>query len=296
MSQDYFEQSMRALQLAGMSERTQQAYTRAVRLLVEFHAKTPEQITEPELEDYFLHRRNVDKWSSATLTIAYSGVKFFFEKVLKRDWHIFTYLRSQKEHRLPSILSREEVFRVLDHIKTIQNYTCLSTIYACGLRISEALGLEVSDIDGKRMMIHVHRGKGAKDRYVPLPEESYRLLRRYWTTHRHPTLIFPALGRGHNEGGTARNPMAISSVQGAFREARFAASIVKRQVSVHTLRHCYATHLLEDGVNPRIVQRYMGHSNLETTMMYFHLTQKGTEDAYKIINSTMRGFHYDDRK
>lgn len=296
MSQDYFEQSMRALQLAGMSERTQQAYTRAVRLLVEFHAKTPEQITEPELEDYFLHRRNVDKWSSATLTIAYSGVKFFFEKVLKRDWHIFTYLRSQKEHRLPSILSREEVFRVLDHIKTIQNYTCLSTIYACGLRISETLGLEVSDIDGKRMMIHVHRGKGAKDRYVPLPEESYRLLRRYWTTHRHPTLIFPALGRGHNEGGTARNPMAISSVQGAFREARFAASIVKRQVSVHTLRHCYATHLLEDGVNPRIVQRYMGHSNLETTMMYFHLTQKGTEDAYKIINSTMRGFHYDDRK
>jgi integrase len=296
MSQDYFEQSMRALQLAGMSERTQEAYTRAVRLLVDFYGKTPEQITEPELEEYFLRRRNVDKWSSATLRIAYSGVKFFFEKVLKREWHIFTYLRSKKEHRLPSILSREEVFRVLKHIKTIQNYTCLSTIYACGLRISEALGLEISDIDGQRKLVHVHRGKGAKDRYVPLPQESYHLLRRYWATHRNPTMIFPALGRGHNEGGTAKNPMAISSVQGAFREARFTAGIIKRQVSVHTLRHCYATHLLEDGVNPRIVQRYMGHSTLETTMMYFHLTQKGTEDAYKIINSTMKGFHYADSK
>jgi hypothetical protein len=93
MSQDYFEQSMRALQLAGMSERTQEAYTRAVRLLVDFYGKTPEQITEPELEEYFLRRRNVDKWSSATLRIAYSGVKLFFEKVLKREWHIFTYLR-----------------------------------------------------------------------------------------------------------------------------------------------------------------------------------------------------------
>ena len=296
MSQDYHQQSMRALQLAGMSERTQQAYTRSVRLLVDFYGKAPDRITEPELEDYFLRRRNVDKWSSATLRIAVSGVKFFFEKVLQREWHIFTYLRSKKEHRLPSILSREEVFRVLKHIKTFQNFACLSMIYACGLRISEALGLQVSDIDGNRMMVHVHRGKGAKDRYVPLPEESYQLLRRYWTTHRNPTLLFPALGRGHNRGQTAKDPMAISSVQGAFRAARFAAGIVKRQVSVHTLRHCYATHLLEDGVNPRIVQRYMGHSTLETTMVYFHLTQKGTEDAYQIINSTMRGFHYDDAR
>lgn len=154
----------------------------------------------------------------------------------------------------------------------------------------------MSDIDGKRMMVHVHRGKGAKDRTIPLPEESYELLRRYWTTHRNPTLLFPAVGRWHNGGRTAKAPMAISSVQGAFRVARFAAGIVKRQVSVHTLRHCYATHLLEDGVNPRIVQRYMGHSTLETTMVYFHLTQKGTEDAYQIINSTMRGFHYDDAR
>lgn len=290
---DYYQRSMRALQLAGMSERTQQCYTRAVRQLVDFYEKTPDQISELELEDYFLHRRNVDKWSAATMRIAYSGIKFFFLNVLKHDWHIFTYLNAKRERRLPCILTKEEIFRILDHVTTFHNYVFLSTVYSCGLRLREALYLQVSDIDSSRMMIHVHRGKGAKDRYVPLPQDTLRLLRRYWVTHKNPVLIFPARGRGGNEGPTAKNPMAIQSVQGALRRARFAAGIKKRRVSVHTLRHCYATHLLEAGVNPRIIQRYMGHSNLETTMIYFHLTQKGTEDAYMIIDNAMRGFDYE---
>jgi len=125
---DYFERSIRALQLAGMSERTQQSYTRAVRMLVDFYQKTPDLVTEPELEDYFLHRRNVDKWSSATLRIAYSGIRFFFVNVLQRDWHIFTYLKSQKDKKLPCILDQEEVFRILGCVKTFHNYACLSTI------------------------------------------------------------------------------------------------------------------------------------------------------------------------
>lgn len=293
MMKDYYQRSMRALQLAGMSERTQECYTRAVRQLVDFSNKTPDQISELELEDYFLHRRNVDQWSAATMRIAYSGIKFFFLNVLKRHWHIFNYLNAKRERRLPCILSKEEVFRILDHVTTFHNFTFLSTVYACGLRISEALSLQVSDIDSQRMMVHVHRGKGAKDRYVPLPHETLHLLRRYWLTHRNPILIFPALGRGHNKGPTATTPMAIDSVQGAFRRAKFAAAINKRRLSVHTLRHCYATHLLEAGVNPRIIQRYMGHSQLETTMVYFHLTQKGTEDAYHIIDQAMRGFDYE---
>lgn len=293
MSQDYYAQSMKALQLAGMSERTQEAYTRSVRMITEFFGKTPDKISVANLEEYFLHRKNTDKWSPATMRICFSGIKFFFINVLKRDWHLFSYLKAKREHKLPSILSQEEVLSILSKITTFHNYVFLSTVYACGLRISEALSLQVSDIDGKRMMIHVHRGKGAKDRYVPLPNDTYQLLRRYWPTHRNPLLIFPALGRGGNEAHLAKSPMAIASVQGAFRKARFAAGITKRQVSVHTLRHCYATHLLEAGVNPRIIQRYMGHSNLETTMVYFNFTNKGTEDAAKIINSTMRGFRYD---
>ena len=293
---DYFQKAMRALQLAGLSERTQQCYTRSVRQLVDFYHKTPDKINEQELEDYFLHRKNQDKWSAATMRIAYSGIKFFFINVLKRDWHIFNYLSAKRERRLPCILSQDEVCLILQHVRTFHNYTFLSTVYACGLRLSEALSLQVADIDSQRMMVHVHRGKGAKDRYVPLPEETLQLLRKYWLTHKNPILLFPARGRGGNTGPTATTPMAIESVQGAFRRAKIAAKINKRHVSVHTLRHCYATHLLEKSVNPRVIQRFMGHSNLETTMAYFHLTRKGTEDAYKIINNTMRGFEYDNHK
>jgi len=294
MMKDYYQKSMRALQLAGLSKGTQECYTRSVRQLVDFYGKTPDRIDEKELEDYFLHRQHEDKWSAATLRIAYSGIKFFFANVLKRDLHLFKYLNAKRESRLPCILSREEVYKILAKVETFQNYTFLSTAYACGLRISEGLGLQVSDIDANRKMIHVHRGKGAKDRFVPLPNETLNLLRRYWRTHRNPKLIFPALGRGHQEGAVAKQPMAPTSVQGAFLRARYAAGITKRRVTVHTLRHCYATHLLEEGVNPRVVQRYLGHSNLETTMAYFHLTQKGLESAYELIDGLMKGFDYDD--
>jgi len=291
MMNDYYQRSMRALQLAGMSERTQECYTRAVRQLVDFYCKTPDQISEKEMEDYFLHRKNSDKWSAATMRISHCGIKFFFKNVLKRKWHIFTYLNAKRERRLPCILSKEEVFRILDHVTTFHNYTFLSTVYSCGLRLSEALSLQVSDIDSQNMMIHIHRGKGAKDRYVPLPHDTLNLLRKYWRTHKNPNLIFPARGRGNNKSPSTKNPMAIDSVQGAFRRARSAAGIKKRHVSIHTLRHCYATHLLEAGTNPRMIQRYMGHSKLETTMVYFHFTQKGMEDTYRIIDSFMKGFN-----
>jgi site-specific recombinase XerD len=290
MMTDYYEKSIKALQLAGMSERTQECYTRSIRKLVDFYDKTPDRITEQELEDYFLHRRNVDQWAPGTLRIAYSGVKFFFINVLKQEWHIFPYLGAKRPNALPCVLTREEINRIFSKLKTFHNYAYLSTVYACGLRLQEALYLQVSDIDNQRMMIHVHRGKGFKDRFVPLPEATLQLLRRYWITHRNPTLIFPALGRGHNLGPTSKTPMAIDSVQGAFRRAKFAAGITKRRVSVHTLRHSYATHLLEAGVNIRTIQRYLGHSQLMTTMVYLHLSQKGQEDAYQRINDLMKDF------
>jgi integrase/recombinase XerD len=296
MMKDYYQKAIRALQLAGLSERTQECYTRSVRQLVDFYQKTPDKINEQELEDYFLYKKNEEKWSAATLRISYSGIKFFFINVLKQQWHIFSYLNAKRGRVLPCILSKEEVFKILDHVTTFHNYTFQTTVYACGLRLSEALNLQVSDIDSTRMMIHVHRGKGAKDRFVPIPHNALQLLRKYWATHKNPTLIFPALGRGQNLGPVSKRPMSIEGVQGAFRRAKISANINKRRVSIHTLRHCYATHLLERGVSPRVVQRYMGHSNLETTMAYFHLTQKGQEDAYKIIDNTMRGFDYDDDK
>ena len=293
MKTAWYDRMIHALQLNGKGERTQEAYARAVRMLVEFQNKAPEDITADELQAYFLHRRNVSRWSPATLRICYAGIRFLFEKVLQRDWPLLQLLRAQRERKLPAVLSVEEVRRVLGCVRTGHNSAFLTTVYSCGLRLQEGLHLEVSDVDSARRLVHVHRGKGAKDRYVPLPGSTLTLLRTYWRTHRHPRLLFPAVGRGHRAAPVATTPMATSRVQGAFRQAVQAAGIQKRQVSVHTLRHCYATHLLEAGVNIRAIQRYMGHTDLETTMVYLHLTQKGQEDAYHLIDAVMGGLDHE---
>ena len=288
MMKDYYEKSMRALQLAGMSERTQQCYTRSVRQLVDFYRKTPEKITEQELQDYFLHRKNNDKWSAATMRICYSGIKFFFINVVKRDWHTLELVYAKRDQTLPTVLSIKEVWTIINTVNTIQNKTYLTTVYTCGLRLHETLFLQVTDIDAQRMRIHVHRGKGAKDRYVPLPQSTLHALREYWLTHRNPKWIFPRLGRGGNEGPRAQEPMSYTSVQGALRRVLKHLKFKKR-VSIHTLRHSYATHLLEAGVNIRRIQQYLGHSSLNSTMVYLHLTTQGHDRAYGIINDLMKG-------
>lgn len=278
----------KSMQVNGMGESTREAYARSMRQLVEHYNKSPDLINEDELLDYFIHRQEVTGWAPATMRICYSGVKFFFRHVLKREWHLLHIAQAKREKRLPAVLSREEVKKVLAKVDTFHNYAYLATVYSCGLRLQEGLYLEISDIDGARKMIHVHRGKGAKDRYVPLPEATYTLLRRYWVTHRNPKLIFPAVGRARRSGPTSKIPMSIEGVQGGFRRAKHAAGIHKKGVSVHTLRHSYATHLLEAGVNLRVIQKNLGHSNIETTMIYLHLTNAGMEDAYQLINSVMK--------
>lgn len=289
MMTEWYQKAIDALQLNGLGERTQEAYVRALRMLCEFYHKTPDLISESELQKYFLHRKNRDRWSPNTMRICYCGIRFFFLHVLKRDWHTLDLVRAQSERRLPAVLSLEEVRAILGCVRTPHNRAFLSTVYACGLRLQEAQHLEISDIDSQRKMIHVHRGKGAKDRFVPLPESTLQCLRRHWVTHRHPRLLFPALGRGRNRASQADMPMPKASIQGAFRQAKGEAGIQKRDVSVHTLRHSYATHLLEAGVNLRVIQQYLGHAQLETTMVYLHLTRKGQEDAYTRINTLMGG-------
>ena len=289
---DYYQKSMKALQLAGMSERTQECYTRSIRMIVDFYGKTPDKITETELENYFLHRRNVDKWSPATMRICYSGIKFFFINVLKRDWHLLSLVHAKREQRLPTVLSTNEVRAILNTVHTPQNIAYLTTVYSCGLRLHEALYLQVSDIDSDRMRIRV-RGKGAKDRYVPRPASTLSTLRSYWKLHRNPNWIFPRLGHSGQEGPSATTPMNKGSVQGALRRVLKQLKFQKR-ISVHTLRHSYATHLLEAGVNIRRIQQYLGHSSLNSTMIYLHLTTQGHERAYGIINDLMKGDDHDD--
>ena len=283
------QQMLAALQLSGKAERTQQAYVREVHLLSKFYDKSPNFISEKELQHYLLHRQSVDGLAPASMRICYSGIRFFYQHVLKRDWHTLALIRAQTAHHLPAVLSIEEVRRLLASAAPLHNQVYFTTVYSLGLRLQEALSLQVSDIDGPRLQVHVHRGKGAKDRYVPLPEDTLTLLRTYWKTHRHTTWLFPATGRDQKHSSSAISPMRRTSVQGAFRTAKHRAGITKTGVAIHTLRHSYATHLLEAGVNPRLIQRYLGHTQLETTMIYLHLTHKGHEDAYERLNALMHG-------
>jgi integrase/recombinase XerD len=249
------------LQLAGLSDRTQEAYLRAVRQLADHFDTPPDRLGEEQLRDYFLHLKNDRHFAAASLGIAYSGIKFFYSHTVPRDWPTLKRLRVPREKRLPDVLSTDEVRRLIAAVRTPHNRTYFQTVYSLGLRLNEGLHLQVGDIDGARMMVHVHRGKGAKDRYVPLPSSTLATLRKYWVTHRHPTWLFPATGRDLG-----------------FRKA----------VSIHTLRHSYATHLLEAGVNLRLIQQYLGHSSLQTTMVYLHLTTVSHEQARERIEELMR--------
>jgi len=274
------------LQLKGLSERTQESYVRAVRQLAEHYHKAPDLITEEELRQYFLFLKNVKHYSRSTSTIAICGIRFFFAQTLNRDWSLFGLLRAPREKKLPVILSREEVRQILGRIKLPRYQVCLTTIYSCGLRLQEGINLHVADIDSARMMIHVRHGKGAKDRYVPLPQRTLELLRQYWKQHRNPVLLFPAEGRNHIDLARSNEPMSKSSVQDAFHAALKESGNNKR-ASVHTLRHSWATHLLEAGLNLRLIQEWLGHSSPVTTSVYTHLTVIAEQLGAQAINQIM---------
>jgi integrase/recombinase XerD len=274
------------LQLRGLSERTQEMYVRAVRQLAEHYHKSPDRITEEELRDYFLYLKNVKHYSRSASTIALCGIKFFYTHTLQREWTTLTFVRPPREKKLPVILSPTEVRTILACVQLPRYRVCLSTIYACGLRLQEGTHLQVSDLDSARLCLHVRLGTGAKDRYVPLPHRILELLRQYWGTHRHPRWIFPAPGRGGTGMATATKPMPRSSVQDAFRVALRESGIPKR-ACIHTLRHSWATHLLETGVNLRLIQEYLGHNSPTTTALYTHLTLQAQEMAGVAINRLM---------
>ncbi len=252
------------IQLRGLSPRTEEAYVRAVRQLAEYCRKSPDKISQEELREYFLYLKNVRKVSRSTQTIALCGIKFFYEHTLERSWHTLDLVRPAKEKKLPVVLSVEEVRRILDCIHRQRYRVCLTTIYACGLRLLEGVRLQVRDIDSQRNMLHIHHAKGNKDRYVPLPQACLNMLRQYWRMHRNQLWMFPSPNK-HSR------PMNESSLQRALRAA-VSESGVNKKATVHTLRHSYATHLLEAGLNLRIIQSYLGHASPATTAIYTHLT------------------------
>ena len=208
--------------------------------------------------------------------------KFFYTRTCKRDWQTLQQMKLQKSQSLPEVITREQVRQIVDAAATPRIAVYFWTVYSLGLRMTEALNLQVGDMDAERAMVHIHRGKGAKDRYVPLPSSTLRLLRELWLTHRHPQWLFPARGRDRRGAVDAQTPMRPSTVQGAIKkiveQLRFG-----KKISLHTLRHSYATHLLEAGVSLRAIQQYLGHGSLQTTMVYLHLTHTADADARQVI-------------
>jgi integrase/recombinase XerD len=275
------------LQLLGKAERTQQAYVRAVRQLAEHFNTPPDHLSEEQIRQYFLYVTTVKQWSASSITQALCAIKTFCTVTLQREWTILDLIRPQKAQHLPDVLSADEVQRLLQAVRLPPYQLCLTTIYSCGLRISEGTGLQVRDLDSARMLVHVRGGKGKKDRYVPLPQRTLDLLRQYWVTHQHPEWLFPAGGYGRVQRTPSRRPIAQNTLQKAVRLARQDAGITKA-VSVHSLRHAYATHLLEAGVNLRLIQSYLGHTSPETTARYTHLTSQAHTRAGETIDTLMQ--------
>lgn len=276
------------LKLNGKSTRTQQSYCRAVRKFAEYLHHSPEQATEDQLRDYLLFLVDSKKWKGSTVNVAQQALKLFFRITCPRDWSTLKLTRVQVEQKLPVVLSIGEVHTLLKLIEKPSMRCYFTVVYALGLRLQESLNLQVADIDSKRMLVHVHRGKGAKDRLVPLPQSTLEDLRRYWATHRNPVWIFPAEGRNHRLAPTADRPMSESSVQDVIKTVLDQLNWGNRGISTHTLRHCYATHLLEAGINLKLIQKYLGHKHLTSTMIYLHVTTVGEEAAIARINAVMK--------
>jgi integrase/recombinase XerD len=282
------QQMMDEMQLRGLSSRTQQSYLNAVRQLAEHYGKPPDQISQEELRRYFLHLMKEKKLSSSSCRVAHYGIRFFYVHTLGQGWPEDLVVRPLKETRLPVVLSVEEVQRLLSCVRKPRYRVCLSTIYACGLRLNEGVSLQVADIDSARMLLHVRQGKGAKDRCIPLPSSTLEMLRTFWVLHRHPMWLFPGRPQEGEPSAAAVTPMSASGVQRAMRAAVKACGLQK-QATVHTLRHSYATHLLEAGVNLRLIQAYLGHSSPQTTARYTHLTRPAELAASDAINRIMAG-------
>jgi integrase/recombinase XerD len=276
----------RDLQLAGMSAGTQEAYIRIVRQLAEHFKTSPDQLSEAQLRDYLLFLKNDKRFAASTLRLAYCGVKFFYTHTAPRDWRILKSLRIPKQRTLPDVLSIAEVQRLIEAMRRPQYKAYFWTVYSLGLRRQEGLQLKVADIDSERMMVHVRCGKGAKDRYVPLPVKTLAVLRSYWATHRNPVWLFPTRGGKHRPAATAASPMTRDSVQNALRRAVQDLQ-PRKSIHLHTLRHSYATHLLEAGVSLRLIQQFLGHRSLQTTFVYLHLTSQGQEQARAAIDRLM---------
>lgn len=270
------------VQLKDFRGPTKTEYVRYVRRLGDHYHSDPAALTEDQVRAYYLELRQVRHFGASAMKVAQCALRAFFRDCLHvPGWTVFDELRIAPPQTLPLVLSRQQVAQLLKAVQLPRYRTLLGLIYHTGLRVGEAVRLELRDLQDTHTghpRLHVRCGKGGKDRFVPLSPVMVAELRTWWQTHRHPVFLFPGPSLAWRERSPAVNVprlapahLSVSAVQNTFRLAR-AASGLPAEATVHTLRHCYATHLLEEGVSLRLISQYLGHASLETTLIYTHLT------------------------
>ena len=270
-----YEQHLINLRLQGKRPTTIDAYSRAVRRITEYFDQVPDTITTTHLKQYFNSLIQTHSWS--TVKIDRNGLQFFYRYTLNKQWEWLAIVKPPQVRRIPDILTPSQVSDIINQTKQLRYQVFFMTLYSMGLRLSEALNLTVHDIDGLQMQVHVRDGKGGKDRLVPLPSRTLLALRCYWKTHRHERLIFPGAQLKNN------TPMDKGSAQKALKRVLQDCRI-KKLISPHSLRHCFATHLLEQGLDLRSLQQLLGHASLNTTARYTQLTKVKQRDMSRAVN------------
>lgn len=275
------------LKLRGLAPSTQEEYLRFVRKLTARTRGDPASLDEAQLRAHLLKLKDEHNYSPSSMRTAVAAMRAFFGLHLGRDWRLFDLVRAPSAQTLPTVLTREEVARLFSVVREPRFCTLLRLSYCCGLRLGDARMIKVGDIrDGR---IHIRAGKGNKDRLVPLPPAMLAELRAFWRTHRNPRWLFPSPGHRWRERPALREqlstvdaPLSAGSVQRCMRLARAAAQLPET-TTPHTLRHSYATHMLEEGVSIRLISAYLGHASLETTLIYTHLTAVNEASARAAI-------------
>jgi site-specific recombinase XerD len=256
---------IRMMELKDFSPRTQESYLAAVAGLAKFYMKSPDHLSQKEVEDYLLHLKMMGK-SSSTRNVALCGIRFLLEQTLDEAPIRLNIPKRRQPKILPEVLSRGEVSRVIDAPANLKHRVILMTAYSAGLRLSEIVNLKVSHIDSAQMMIRVEQGKGRKDRYTLLSSRLLEELRPYWKVYRPESWLFFSKTRDC--------PMCPTSIQRMYTRAKLDAGVTKGH-GIHTLRHCFASHLLEAGYDVRKIQLLLGHRSLSTTVVYLHVSRGG---------------------
>ena len=266
------------MRLRGLSEATQRTYLDAIANLARHFKRSPDLLTDEELRQFFVHLTQTQRRAKSTIRIHLFAVKFLYRYTLQRSSPTLDLLRIKRDRKLPVVLAHDEVKNVLAAIRRPAARMSATLMYSCGLRVSEAVHLRIEDIDSRRMVLAVRNGKGRQDRYVPLPQRTLDLLRDYWRAHRPAYWLFP--------DRTGSRPIRREAVLKAIDAATADAKLTKH-VSCHTLRHSYATHLLEIHADLRWIQALLGHRSIRTTILYLHLTATTLNNIQVLVNKLM---------